>query len=303
MSWFRARWWWLALLAAVLAIGLVERPRSQRPPHRAEWLEADGISLRTVRAGRGDTTLFLIHGFGESLFTWRAVFDQLAGRHRVVAVDLPGFGGSEKPDSGYTLDSMTDHLAAFVDRWLDRPLVLVGHSMGGQLAASLAAKRPDRVAAVILIAPAGWAVGLGGIADTISPTKARAIGWYLSSRAFLLPEHDLDWLEEPPGRADYSLMTDPAYRRSTERVLGDFDFSGLRDRFRLLTQPVLLVWGELDPVIPYGIADSIRGQLRCSKLTSFPTALHRPQVELPDTTASAILSFVANPSCIPSIRD
>ena len=77
---------------------LLDHPQSH-PRHRAEWLDAGGTLVRAVRAGQGDTTILLIHGFGESLTTWRAVFDPLAARAKVVAIDLPGFGVSQKPDT------------------------------------------------------------------------------------------------------------------------------------------------------------------------------------------------------------
>ncbi len=289
--------WWLITPALLLLIVFIDRPRQTQPLHQAEWLAADDVRVRTVRAGSGDTTLFLLHGFGESLFTWRSVLDRFAQHHRVVAIDLPGFAGSDKPDTSYSLEAMTGRLTAFMDQWIGGPIVVVGHSMGGELAAALALDRPDRIAAAVLIAPAGWSVGLGGIADTMYPDKAAAIGWYLSSRAFLLPEHDLEWLGEPDSAAGYTLMGDPAYRRATARVLQEFDFRGLRERFAAIRQPVLLLWGGLDPVIPFAIADSLASQLSCRQLVVFPNALHRPQLEIPDTVASEILRFVGNPRC------
>ncbi|MGE0439564.1 MAG: alpha/beta fold hydrolase [Gemmatimonadales bacterium] len=293
----RLRLWWLAAPALAGLVFLLDRPRSTTPVHEAEWLPAGDAVLRTVRAGQGDTTLLLLHGFGESLFTWRAVLDPLALHHAVVAVDLPGFGGSSKVNGPYTLAAMTDRLADFVDRWTTGPIVVVGHSMGGELAASLALARPKRIVAAVLIAPAGWAVGLGGIADSMSPGKARAIGWYLSSRAFVLPEHDEAWLGEPDSLAGYTLMGDSAYQHSASRVLEEFDFRALRDRFAEIRVPVLLLWGTLDPVIPFAIADSVLATLSCGTLVTFSGALHRPQVEIPDTVTSTIKAFADDPSC------
>ena len=287
----------MTLGVLALLIGVLDRPRSQKSVHRAEWLLAGDTRVRAVRAGSGDTTLVLVHGFGESLFTWRAVLDGLATGHNVVALDLPGFGGSGKPDADYSLPSMTNRLTAFIDQWTTGPVIMVGHSMGGELAASVALARPDRVVAVVLIAPAGWNVGLAGIADTMYPGKARAIGWYLSSRAFVLPEHDPEWLGEPDSAASYTLMTDSAYRRSTARVLEEFDFRGLRAGFSNIRQPVLLLWGTWDPLIPYAIADSIMPLLTCARLVTIPNALHRPQVEVPDTVTAEIKAFAANPAC------
>lgn len=293
----RDGWWWLAIGTLALLVGVLDRPRSHRSVHQAEWLEAGDTRVRAVRAGRGDTTVVLIHGFGESLFGWRAVFDALANRFRVLAFDLPGFGGSTKPDADYTVSAMTARLEALLDRSTSGPIVLVGHSMGGELAASLALARPDRVISLVLIAPAGWNVGLGGIADTMYPGKAQAIGWYLSSRAFVLPEHDPEWLGEPDSAANYSLMTDTSYRRSAAKVLEQFDFRGIRTDFGRIRQPVLLIWGTWDPVIPFPIADSILSQLPCGQLVTLPNALHRPQVEIPDTVTSSILGFAAAGRC------
>jgi len=288
--------WWL-LVPLLLFLSLLQDRRGTRPTHRATWLPALDARLRAVTAGAGETTLVLLHGFGESLFTWRALVDPLATTARVIAVDLPGFGGSQKPDSGYTLTRMTARFADFLDRATTGPIVMIGHSMGAEIAASLALARPDRIVALVLIAPAGWNVGLGGIADTMYPGKARAIGWYLSSRAFLLPEHDPEWLAEPDSAAAYTLIGDQAYRRSAARVLEEFDFRGFRRQFALVRQPVLVMWGKFDPVIPYSLADSIMAALPCATLVTFPTALHRPQAEIPDRVLPNIVRFVAKPGC------
>jgi len=123
-------WWLIAPLLTLLWI-MLDRPRPL-PLHQAEWLDAGGVLVRAVRAGSGDTTLLLLHGYGESLTTWRATFDALAIGHRVIAIDLPGFGGSAKPDVSYSLPAMTERLSRFIDRWTSGPVVLVGHSMGGE---------------------------------------------------------------------------------------------------------------------------------------------------------------------------
>src|SRR5580765_2932608 len=93
-----------------------------QPSHHAVWLPALDARLRAVSAGTGETTLVLLHGFGESLFTWRAVVDPLAAGTRVIAVDLPGFGGSEKPDSGYGLARMTERFSDLLDHATTGPI-------------------------------------------------------------------------------------------------------------------------------------------------------------------------------------
>src|SRR5262245_33422132 len=196
--------WGMTLPLLTLLLAMLDR-LPPAPIHHAEWLYAGGVAVRTVRAGHGETTLLLLHGYGESLTTWRSVFDPLAAGDRVIAIDLPGFGVSEKPDVSYSLQAMTERLSRFVDRWISGTLIVVGHSMGGELAASLALARPDRVKRLVLIAPAGYRIGLGGIAESMTPARARAIGKYLALRSFITPIHDPSWLGEPPEKARYDL--------------------------------------------------------------------------------------------------
>jgi pimeloyl-ACP methyl ester carboxylesterase len=270
---------------------LLDRPRAQ-PLHQAEWLDAGGVTLRSVRAGAGDTTLLLLHGYGESLTTWRAVFDPLASGARVIAIDLPGFGGSAKPDVPYSLPAMTDRLSRFIDKWTAGPVVVVGHSMGGELAAALALARPDRIVRLVLIAPAGYRIGLGGIAGSMTPGKARTIGRYLALRSFVTPIHDPGWLGEPDSTADYDQTSDPSYSRAASRVLEEFDFVALRSRFGELRQPTLLIWGGLDPVVPFAAGDTLSRIIPCVRFLPLPKAFHRPQAETPDTVIAAIRSFL-----------
>jgi len=287
---------WLAIL--LLPILFLT---DQRPPdgarHRAIWLDADGLSLRALVTGAGDTTLVLLHGYGEHLLTWRAVLDPLASRYRVLAFDLPGFGGSDKPDRPYTREAMVGTVTAVLERWTRPPVILIGHSMGGQIAAETAIARPDLVAGLVLIAPAGLDIGLGGIADSITPRRAGFIGAWEAARATLVPMHDRAWLGEPEDRAAYDPAFDPAYRRSAARVLTDFDFEGMGERYTLVQQPTLVIWGTADPVVPYEVAPRLMGQLPCASLAVLERTLHRPQVERPDTTAALILGFLRRQGC------
>lgn len=289
---------WMAALLVLVPVLLLSRASGPETTatHQAEWLEAAGVEFRAVRAGSGQPTLVLIHGFGEHLLTWRQIFDRLATAHPVVAFDLPGFGGSAKPSGPYDLETLAGRVRALLDAHVPGPLVLVGHSMGGEIAARLGMLMPERVEALVLIAPAGFAPGLGQIQQGLSPGGALAIGWWESARSFITPLHDPEWLAEDEPMASYDPITDSSYRVAVGAVLRDFDFAGLRDRFGELRQPVLLIWGRVDPVMPYAAAAPLDSVLPCSRLESLQ-ALHRPQVERPDTVASLILRFVARPGC------
>jgi 4,5:9,10-diseco-3-hydroxy-5,9,17-trioxoandrosta-1(10),2-diene-4-oate hydrolase len=288
--------------AVVLVVGVAllfnrhNRPSRPDAVHQSEWLSAGDAKVRAVIAGQGEPTLVLIHGFGDHLMTWRAVFDRLATNHKVVAFDLPGFGASEKPAGPYTLDALTDRVRGLLSG-LPGPLILVGHSMGGEIALNAALADRDRIVALVLIAPAGFDVGLAGMADSMTDRRARLIAIWEAARSSILPLHDPDWLEEPKSRRAYDPSFDPAYRASTSAVLEQFDFEGIGRRAMGYGRPVLLIWGSADPVIPVRVADSVQVALSCTRLEVLDRAFHRPQVERPDTVAALIASFVASPSC------
>ena len=275
----------LVLLALITVLGLVERIPAGRPAHTAEWLQADDVALRAVRLGTGDTTLVLLHGYGESLMSWRAVADRLGIRFRVVAVDLPGFGVSDKPAGAYTLDAMHRRMAAFVARWTEGPVIVVGHSMGGEIAASLALAEP-RIVAAVLIAPAGYA-----IAEAIDSLPAGVAGLAGAATPLVLPVHDPQWLREPGPRAAYDPVLDTAYRHAARTVLEQFDFAALRGRFSALAKPVLVIWGRQDPTIPFETAEAIMAELPCGTLVPIDGALHRPHQAQADRVAAAIEQF------------
>ncbi len=293
----------LRMIVILLVVSLVVFESSPKvdanPPHSATLIPLDSIQVRAVIGGQGDTTILLIHGYGESLMGWRPTFDALTRSYRVVAFDLPGFGASDKPTGPYTLDRMVQWTRELIAATTqpDQPLIVMGHSMGGEIAASLALTDSAAVDALVLIAPAGFGIGLGGLVDSVTDTKARLIGWYQAARSFVLPIHDPSWLKEPESIADYDLTLDPRYRDATASVLEDFDFSALTNRMASISQPTLLLWGRFDPVIPVTVGRTVVKELPCASLVVFDDALHRPQVEHPSLFLQAIDTFLKSPNC------
>jgi pimeloyl-ACP methyl ester carboxylesterase len=113
--------------------------------------------LAIRETGTGDA-LVLVHGAGTSAAIWRRTMPLLADDRRGVAPDLPGYGGSAAAGPGFALDEVTDRLAAGLDdAGVPAPYDLVGHSMGGAIAILLAARHPERVRRLVLVAPAGLA--------------------------------------------------------------------------------------------------------------------------------------------------
>jgi pimeloyl-ACP methyl ester carboxylesterase len=278
---------------ALLYVGLGE-PHRAHPSYQARWIMADGIRTRALEAGHGDTTLLFLHGYGESLLTWRLLLDRFTRHYRLLAVDLPGFGLADKPDWRYDYPAYTAWLDSLVTRYTAGPVVVVGHSMGGELAAGLALDHPERVVAAVLIDPAG--AGINPLLADTAGIAAPTTHWVASAIPFVLPVHDSAWLRDPPGAARYQPTGDSGAGRAAQAVLQRFDFAALEPRLGSLRQPVLLIWGRHDPTIPYAIGRRMAASLPCRRFVTLQT-LHRPHQTMPDTVAAEMSAFLARPAC------
>ncbi|MEO1273148.1 MAG: alpha/beta fold hydrolase, partial [Myxococcota bacterium] len=124
-------------------------------PYETRFLDIDGIDIAIAEKGRGDRTLILIHGLGSSMPVWSQNMDALAAHHRVIAVDLPGFGRSSKANYHYSMAFFAQVIDRVITATQAENPTLVGHSMGGQIALTHALMFPGRAQRLVLIAPAG----------------------------------------------------------------------------------------------------------------------------------------------------
>jgi pimeloyl-ACP methyl ester carboxylesterase len=108
-------------------------------------------TIRYLDTGAGDPALVFVHGWCCDNTYWRDQIPVFAKNHRVVAVDLPGHGASDKPDRDYTIDNFVDVVATLIrNLQLDKPIV-VGHSMGGVIVMNLARKHPDLTRGIVIV--------------------------------------------------------------------------------------------------------------------------------------------------------
>src|SRR5262249_18386115 len=142
-------------------------PESERypagTPFRAQYRTIDGTRLRLIDSGAGTPVVF-IHGIGASLYAWRQQLPAVAhAGFRVVAFDNRGFGFSDKPAHGYSTAAYAHLVVALLDSLGIASAVLVGHSMGGAIAAEVALAHPDRVRGMVLIDAAGYGMRWPGV--------------------------------------------------------------------------------------------------------------------------------------------
>ena len=115
--------------------------------------QIDGINLNYRERGQGDTALIFLHGFGSSSRSWHEVVSALSDKYRCIAPDLRGFGDSEATRRGYSVEDGADDMAALIEALGVEKFVIIGHAMGGKIALEWAARRPQGLQKVILLAP------------------------------------------------------------------------------------------------------------------------------------------------------
>lgn len=236
------------------------------------YIHIRGVKLRYWDAGAGDNPILLIHGFGASVEIWRPVMHELMKRHRVLALDLPGFGRSDKPEAAYTLVYMSNIIRQFLLEQDIPRATLIGHSYGGAVALRFALESPDRLDRLALIAPAALdrrahpllrLMTLPGVGELLSlPSRAG------TRMLFQLATYNRAAISDALIEESYQLAKLPGAQRSflrTLRAAGNLfgQLPGFRNpvvsRLSELSIPTLVLWGEQDRIVPaaYRAARSI----------------------------------------------
>jgi len=282
-----------AQISEPTAVDLLQQMRQTPIPTP---FSSDPIATTTVCQGTGEPPLLLIHGFDSSLLEFRRLIPRLSLDHQVWAVDLFGSGFTERlADLPVTPSLIRSHLYACWEALINRPVILVGASMGGAAAIDFALTYPDAVQAVVVMDSAGLTAG---------PPLGR----------FLFPPLDFlaaDFLRRPSVRErigqrayhDPTLATEDANRcgalhlacRNWHRAMISFTKSGgyalSLERIRSLDRPTLILWGENDQIISQQDARQFHEAIAQSQLIWIPKCGHVPHLEQPDLVAEKILAF------------
>ena len=269
-----------------------------------------GLSLYVYDAGKPESpAVMLIHGLGDEADSWRHVVEPLSTRFRVVALDLPGFGRSDKPKLAYTVPFLCDTVLALMDTLSIANATMMGNSLGAVIAQSIALERPERVRGLVLIG--------GALLTRKQPLNLAmllfllpGVGEWLYTRLRKDPQAafetlrgfyaDLDGLPE----ADRSFL----FQRVNERVWSDGQrrayFSvlrhvarwvpgqqrGLDEKLAQLATPTLVIRGAHDQLMPLENARALADVQPSATLVTIPGAGHLPQQERPQALLDAVLA-------------
>jgi len=242
-------------------------------------IEIAGRRLRYLELGEGeDIPVLLVHGFGADLNTWMFTQPALATGRRTLALDLPGHGGSAKDVGAGDAESLTDAVEGALGVLRLERIHLVGHSMGGAIAALAALRRPERVATLTLVAPAGLGPEIN---------SSFIDGFVRASRRRDAAEV-LGLLVDDPALVSRSMVEDVLRYKRLDGVtaaltkIAEAWFGGgrqsldLTGRIGTLTMPVQLIWGRNDRIIPPAHAEALAARLPVHILEA---AGHLPHME------------------------
>lgn len=258
----------------------------------------------------GVPVLFL-HGFGSALTQWYANLQPLSAHHAIYAIDMLGFGASEKAAAEFTTQLWVEQVREFCQTFIGQPVVLVGHSLGALVALSVAATHPDWVQGLVLLTlPASRQEvlprPLQPLVQSIENAFANPVLINLILRIARRPGFIRSALKQVYVNRQYvtddlvASFVQPAHDRGAGRTLRKLvrsrtarDFS---DDARILLQalniPVLLLWGKEDRIIPIQWGRHLNDTHSHLKLVEIPNAGHCPYDEAADFVNREILNWI-----------
>ena len=282
----------------------VDQLRARWAPRPSQFMEVDGLQvhLRDVGPREDPTPLVLLHGTSASLHTWQGWVSELEGKHRVITLDLPGFGLTGPfPDGDARLERTLHLLVALLEKLQVPRCVLVGNSYGGRLAWEFAVLHPDAVAKLVLVDAGGYprnstSVPLGfRIAQT---PGLRVIGEVLLPRG--LVEKSVKNVYGDPSKVTpelvdryFELTLRTGNRAALGRRMDQVPAQGDVAKLKTLSMPTLILWGGQDRLIPPENARRFDADIPNSRLVMFEPLGHVPHEEDPASTVAEVEKFLS----------
>jgi 4,5:9,10-diseco-3-hydroxy-5,9,17-trioxoandrosta-1(10),2-diene-4-oate hydrolase len=273
------------------------------------YIDVNGIRTRYWDEGdKAAPPVVLVHGIGASVEAWTPTLPALVPDHRVVALDLVGYGYTDKPrDAPYTFSYLADFVRQVMDRLEIPETVLMGHSLGGGVAVKLAEMAPSRIRRLVAVDAAG--LGTEGLSVVYQLMVIPGVGRWLTRtepswvRRFLEglfhdPEHVTDEMVE----LNVEMMSQPGARaaylstiRSIATVFGPREdvVADIVDHLDAITAETLVIWGQQDEAIPLAHGETAVESIPDAELVVLEACGHMPMVEQRGAFNEIVREFLA----------
>jgi pimeloyl-ACP methyl ester carboxylesterase len=271
-------------------------------PADATFEVVAGARVHYVDRGSGEPVV-LLHGFASSLEIWSHLISELAREHRVVAVDLKGFGWTDRPEGDYSPRAQAQLVWALLEKRGIERAALVGHSWGASVALAMALSAPERTTRIGLYDAWAYEAQL-----SFAFRWSRSIG----VGEMLLRLYDSNWARSQlalgfhkPGQLTPDLvkklkarMDRPGARAAALATLRGMHFVEQQARYTTLRRPALVLWGQDDSIAAPAFGRHLASDL-AGELVVFPRCGHFPMIEATEASNAALKSFLRSPGPAP----
>jgi pimeloyl-ACP methyl ester carboxylesterase len=289
----------LAVGLAIAAAGCPSFYAGKLPgaPADATFVDVGGVHVRYREAGKGPAVV-LVHGYGASADMWGGLIERLAVDHRVVAIDLKGFGWTSRPEGDYSPAAQAELVWGVLDLLGISDVAIVGHSWGSSVSLAMAEGHPERTRRIALYdayvyddqVPSffRWAQkpGLGELLFALFYQER------IEDRA-PLAYYDARWITQARVERVERSMELPGTTAAALAVARGHHFAALHAGLDKVTQPVLLLWGAEDQVTPLAFGQRLVNELANAELKVYPRCGHIPMVEARASSTRDLVAFLA----------
>lgn len=260
-------------------------------PRLASVLLRTGPRLHYAEQGDADRRpVLFLHGWPDSWFTFSRVLPLLPTRLRALVLDQRGFGGSDRPDSGYAIDDFANDAVEFLDAFSIERATIVGHSFGSFVARRVAETHPGRVAALVLIGTGASAANAvtrevqASLRDLRDPVPVEFAREFQAGTAHVpLPESFFEGIV-----AESLKLPARLWREVFDHLLAHDDW----DQLRRIAAPTLLLWGDHDALFSREDQDRVAAAIPDARLKVYTDTGHCPNWERPELMAADLHAFV-----------
>jgi 3-oxoadipate enol-lactonase len=260
---------------------------------------AAGPSRLHVEVHGDGPPLLLVQGLGYAVWAWAQQLPAFAERWRVIAFDNRGAGRSWKPPGPYSIDELADDAAAVLGEHADGPAHVLGFSMGGYIALTLALRRPELVRSLVLAATSA-----GGVGATPIPDSTREV--WLANAHLPPPEYARrtmhlgfapGWSDEHPDDYEAFLRARLEYPTPPEAWAAQYDaaqrFMDSGVPVEEIGVPALVLHGDADRIVPVENGRVLAARLPNARLVELPERGHLALLEDPDAFNRAVVAFLS----------
>lgn len=281
-------------------------PHEELADEDSLFIEVNGLKVHYKMVGQGQPVFILLHGFGASLFSWHKVMPQLSTYGTVIAYDRPAFGLTERPldwegVNPYSPEAQVDLVIGLMDALEIESAILVGNSAGGKVAFETALAHPDRVQALVAVDAAVY--GGGGAPAWAQPLlrtpQIRHLGPLLVRQIEKNGEAFIQTAWHDPTKITVETLAGyrlPLRAEDWDRALWELTAasseSNLVDRIPEIQQPVLVITGDDDRIVPTEQSVQLARNLPQAQLSVLPNCGHLPHEECPQAFMQVVEPFL-----------